>query len=66
MQEWCACGAAYKTRNYRRLLNWREHHRLEPQQAPEPEMQGSFAQAELSHQDDYADYDTRLGFQANP
>jgi hypothetical protein len=29
-------------------------------------MQGAFAQAELSHQDDYADYDMRLGFQANP
>ena len=66
MQEWCACGAAFKTRNYRRLIAWRGTHRHEPASEPEPEKQGSFAQAELSHQDDYADYDMRLGFQRSP
>jgi len=66
MQQWCSCGAAIRSLSPRRVRQWADNHRHEPQQAPEPEKQGSFAQAELSHQDDYADYDMRLGFQANP
>lgn len=67
MQEWCPCGAAFKTRNYRRLSLWRTDHRHDPQQEPEPQPQGSFSQAELSHQDDFLEDSeiARIGFQPN-
>lgn len=71
MQEWCACGAAFKTRNYRRLTEWRKTHRHEQQSQPEPEMQGSHASTELSYQDETRDDSERyfapirLGFQRN-
>lgn len=66
MQEWCSCNASFKSRSYKRVIEWRTNHRHDPQQAPEPEPQGAFSQAELSHQDAYLeDAEVRLGFQPN-
>jgi hypothetical protein len=66
MQQWCSCGAAIRTFSPSRVRAWADNHRHDQASEPEPEKQGSFAQAELSHQDDYAGYGMRIGFQRNP
>lgn len=64
MQEWCTCNASFKTRSYRRLVQWRTQHRHEIADQPEPEPQGSQSLVERSYQDE--ETDVRLGFQPNP
>lgn len=50
MREWCACGAAIRSRSYKRVLEWRDNHnhpgRAEPE---EPEKNGAYADAQLAH-----------------
>jgi hypothetical protein len=63
MQEWCTCNASFKTRSYRRLKQWRDNHRHEIAEQPDPEPQGSQSLVERSYQDD--DMSVRVGFQVN-
>lgn len=64
MQEWCTCNASFKTRSYRRLTHWRDNHRHEIAEQPEPEPQGAQSLVERSYQDD--DTEVRTGFTRNP
>jgi len=64
MQEWCTCSASFRTRSYRRLLRWRNDHRHEATEQPEPEPQGAQAVVERSFQEEADDF--RLGFQPDP
>jgi hypothetical protein len=64
MQEWCTCNASFKTRSYKRLVDWRNNHRHDITPEPEPEPQGAQSLVERSYQDE--DTDVHIGFTRNP
>lgn len=76
MREWCGCGASIRA-SRRDVIAWRTTHQHQGQPTPEPEMQGSFSQAELagrrtyehgenSDRHDFPIVYARMGFNPNP
>ena len=72
MREWCGCGASIRARR-KDVLVWRDKHRHDSKEEPEPEKQGSFADTQIAHSDPIDAYsetytptvNARIGFTPN-
>jgi hypothetical protein len=69
MREFCSCGSGITTISRRQVRYWRENHRHDAQEQPEPDKNGAEAITERRYSTEHGDpYEAtaRIGFTPNP